>query len=131
MESEIAMATDVESGVHNQSSTDNSRLSWCFKNLFRFTFGSCYYSRDDSHSHTGGHELTDYTTEEREPLINRDSEWTTKIQQERADHRIKLRLQRHFQDHIQKWSRDKHPRFPWKAGLHLLLVVFVTAQVSY
>ncbi|XP_065902044.1 mucolipin-3-like isoform X2 [Dysidea avara] len=134
------MGTDLESGRHNQESFSelNPTLVWCLTNLFHFTIGPCYngckrawrlYSpRDDPYS--SDRELTDYMSEEREPLINEDNEWTTKIQKERADHRIKKRLQLHFQDHIQKWSRDTHPRFPWKAVLHLLLVVFVTVQVS-
>ena len=133
------MGTDLESGRHNQESfSEYQTLVWCFTNLFRSTIGPCYneckrawryYSSDDSYSSLD-RELTDYTSEEREPLMNEDNEWTTKILKERADDRIKKRLQRHFQDHVQKWSRDIHPRFPWKAVLHLLLVVFVTVQVS-
>ena len=86
-------------------------------------------AHEDSHSNQS-HELTDCVTEEGNALISKDEEWTTKTLKVRADHRMKERLQRHFQDHIQKWARDKHPRFPWKAVLHLLLVVFVTVQVS-
>jgi len=125
------MATDLASGAQNQKSlsdVNQTRLTWFFTNLFRFTLGSCYFLRGDSHSLS--HELTDYVTEEREPLINKGGDWATKTLKERTDHRMKERLRRHFQDHIQKWSRDKHPRFPWKAVLHLLLVVFVTVQVS-
>ena len=124
------MATDLESGGQTRKSfadASHSRLSWCLNNLFRFTVGSCY-QKDDPHS--SGHELTEYTNEDREPLINKDGEWTKKTLKEGADHRMKDRLRRHFQDHIRKWSRDKYPRFPWKACLHLLLVVFVTVQVS-
>jgi len=126
------MATDVESGGHFRQSFPidrQSRLSWCLTNLFRFTVGACC-SRHDPHSTVSGHELTEYRDEDREPLIAKDNERTKKsLIKERADHRMKDRLRRHFQDHIRKWSRNKHPRFPWKAGLHLLLVVFVTVQV--
>jgi len=129
----FAMAANVESGGQSPQlfvDVHQTRLSWCLSKLFRFTVGSCC-SRDDPHSTVSGHELNEYTNGDREPLITKDNERTKKsLIKERADQRMKDRLIRHFQDHIRKWSRDKHPRFPWKAGLHLLLVVFVTVQVS-
>ena len=42
---------------------------------------------------------------------------------------MKKQLQSHFRSHIQKWMDKDHPRFPWKAALHILLVGLVTAQV--
>lgn len=40
---------------------------------------------------------------------------------------IKKKVNLHFQNHLQKWKRQK---FPWKPIFHILLVVLITVQVS-
>ena len=40
---------------------------------------------------------------------------------------MKEKVNLHFENHIQKWKRQK---FPWKVLFHILLVVSVTVQVS-
>ena len=110
--------------------SSKSTVSWCSKKAFRFTIGSCCCLPCCENASSDGRELTDYVTEDREPLLNKGSDCTKKTLTERADCNMKQRLRRHYQDHVQKWSREKSPRFPWKAALHLLLVAFVTTQVS-
>jgi len=43
--------------------------------------------------------------------------------------KIKEKLKYHFQNHIEKWRNKDHPLFPWKATLHILLIILVTTQV--
>ena len=46
----------------------------------------------------------------------------------KLDELMKERVNRHFENHLQKWKNRK--RFPFKVILDLLLIVLVTAQVS-
>jgi len=121
----------ISQSLHSFAETSKSTVWWCSKKAFRFTVGSCCCLPCCENASNDGQELTDYVTEDREPLLSKGADSTKKTLKERADCNMKERLRRHYQDHVQKWSRERSPRFPWKAALHLLLVIFVTTQVSY
>ena len=46
----------------------------------------------------------------------------------KLDKLMKERVNRHFENHIQKWKNRK--RFPFKVILDLLLIILITTQVS-
>jgi len=43
---------------------------------------------------------------------------------------LRQKLKHHFKSHFEKWTNENFPLFPWKAMLHILLIILVTAQVS-
>ena len=121
-----------------------SRIGWMCTKLFQFTFGACCYAPitaclslcrlcNDARKIPSDEELMSYShyvrpNSERN-VVEDDQQWKRKTQIFKADTRVKQRLKYQFQDHIQKWMDIRHRRFPWKATLHLLLVVLVTIQV--
>lgn len=123
---------------------DDYTITWCLTKLYRLTIGSCFrvpfrlcrqYVCCKNIASDDEHELSDVASDiddidETTPLQSEDK-WSRKARIEKADSRIKEKLRHQFQDHIHKWVHYKRPRFPWKIVLHLLLVGFVTAQVSY
>lgn len=124
-----------------------SKICWFLIQLYHYTIGSCCYTplrwlyvtlfngcchcqNSSNHSSELVHEeMTNYDTLSN-IMLPQDKQWKRLSQIAEADCRMKERLRHQFQDHIQKWRNMKHRRFPWKAVLHLLLVVFVTIQVS-
>lgn len=125
---------------------DDSSIVWCLTKLYQLTVGSClrsccrvpyrWFQRYVCCKNVPGddeHEMSDVASDdETTPLCAGDEEdhWTKKTRIEKVDLRMKEKLRHQFQDHIHKWVHYKHPRFPWKLALHLLLVGMVTAQVS-
>ena len=83
----------------------------CWELLCRYFVTACWHSR---HCKQYGEVVND--SGRAAPMSTRDLE-------------MKKRLKDHFRSHIQKWMDKDHPRFPWKAALHILLVGLVTAQV--
>ena len=137
-----------ESDYHNFSvDTDDkrccwSKMCWLLLQLYHYTIGSCCYTpiRWLCTKLCCGlyccrnilKQYDDYAVLSKITLTGseKDKQWIRKSCIDKADSKMKERLQRQFQDHIQKWTDAKHRRFPWKVLLHLLLVVFVTVQVS-
>jgi len=90
-------------------------LTRCWELLYKYFITACWHSR--RYKLVGGTETDSGVKAERAvSMSTRDIE-------------LKKRLQDHFRGHIQKWMDRDHPRFPWKAALHILLVGIVTAQV--
>ena len=96
-----------ESHVVNQSAKKIlfSRL----KPIYKYTIGSCVpFSSCSPFGHESAH--SPEFNEPKELLVDE----------------IKTKVNRHFENHLEKWERRK---FPWKALFHLLLVILVTIQV--
>jgi len=121
-----------------------SRIGWICTKLFQFTFGACCYAPiavcfslcricNDVRSPPSDEELMSYAhyvqPNSARSTVEDEQEWKRRTKIIEADTRVKQRLKYQFQDHIQKWMDIKHRRFPWKATLHLLLVILVTIQV--
>ena len=129
--------SEKESGNRNRygknDDDDDYTIAWCLTKVYHLTVGSCLRSclryiccknlpNDE-------HEMSDVASDEETTPLCADH-WNEKGRIERVDSRMKEKLRHQFQDHISKWIQYKHPRFPWKLILHLLLVGLVTAQVS-
>ena len=130
---------DNYSLLADRSNIRRSRISLllgsCVTFIYRyFVIACCHFSRRHRYCchnqyqrvDSNEEELSIYPIEEDHDSNHHFSE-TKRIR----DRVIKERLIRHFKSHIQKWIDEKHPQFPWKATLHILLVVLVTAQVSH
>ncbi|XP_065902091.1 mucolipin-3-like isoform X2 [Dysidea avara] len=133
--------------VEDEKRSCSSRIGWMCTKLFQFTFGACCYGPivaclslcrmyNGARKLSGAEEeLTSYVqyvqpSSERNSAKD-DQQWKRRTQILKADTKVKQRLKYQFQDHIQKWMDIKHRRFPWKATLHVLLVILVTIQVSF
>jgi len=121
----------------------SSKIGWLCTKTFQFTFGACCYGPIvaflslcracdlSAQVPAGDEELMGYACyEQPDSKSEEDQQWKRRTQILKADTRIKQRLRYQFQDHIQKWMDIKHRRFPWKATLHVLLMILVTIQVS-
>jgi len=91
-----------------------SILTRCWELFCKYFITACWHTRPHGYKLFGGMESDSGA----KSMSTRDQE-------------MKKRLQHHFRGHIQKWMDKDHPRFPWKAALHILLVGVVTAQVRY
>lgn len=137
--------SEIERGNrrHDSTADDDYIIVWCLTKLYRLTVGAClrswcraplrccqrylcckYLPYDDEH------EMSDVASDDETTPLCANDHWKKKARIEKVDARIKERLRHQFQDHVHKWVHYKHPRFPWKLALHLLLVGLVTAQVS-
>ena len=131
--------SETESGNSRRESTadDDYTVVWCLTKLYQLTAGACLRSWCRSplrccknSPYDDEHEMSDIASDDETTPLCGEDHWKKKGRIEKVDTRIKERLKHQFQDHINKWIYNRHPRFPWKLALHLLLVGLVTAQVS-
>ena len=113
-------------GDYELYNEDNTVLSGLFSCLYAYTFGSCWYFKNADREEI---ELKPMTSSDQ--INDNGSNLGEGRGRERADCRMKKRIQYHFMDHIRRWMDPDQRRFPWKVILHLLLVVLVTTQVTY
>ena len=125
----------------NKTDDDNDyKIFWCLAKLYQLTVGSCVrsccrtpfrfcqrYLCCKNLPSEDEREMSDIASDDETTPLCEEDHWMKKT---RVDSRIKEKLRHQFQDHIHKWVQYKHPRFPWKLAVHLLLVGLVTAQVS-
>ena len=137
------MSTEESVSRASDDSKSEDIIFWCLSKLYQLTIGSCVrsccrtpfrlcqkflcckdiLSEDEV-------EMSDVASDdETTPLCDEDH-WKKKRRIEKVDARLKRKLKHRFQDHINKWVQNKHPRFPWKLIVHILLVGLVTAQVN-
>lgn len=109
--------------------------------LYDYSIGSCItslscskYFRSDKPHHI---EMNSYSASFSASCSSRDREKTLAVLEaerppietvRKLDKLMKGRVNRHFENHIQKWKNRK--RFPFKVILDLLLIILITTQVS-
>ena len=109
----------------------------CFKKLYKYSLGSfihsircpgvgshkctCTYSLSETSE--PGIEMTDFSNSKSHIEIIRIQE------RKECEYCMKEAVNHHYQDHLKKWLQ--YQKFPWKVVFHLLLILLVTAQVSW
>ena len=81
------------------------------KLFYLYTIGSCVPSKCST-----------------QPKLLHPEKQTIELEEVVGKKRMKKRVNRHFENHVQKYLKRFH--FPWKPIFHILLVALVTVQVS-
>ena len=106
----------------------------CLRILYDYSIGSCIASLPRSapayhRSNTGTQNIEmDSMSSSRTNAVLKNPEKPTTETFRKIDKQMKEKVNRHFENHFQKWKNRK--RFPFKVMLDLLLIVLVTTQVS-